>query len=130
MIVYLAIAYRGVNGDNANEGDISANIERAREIHSAVQGWFPSIEFHIPHNDESLLRMNEIWLGGGCTTDDILVECCNIVECCDCVIAISPVSDGMQIEINHATGRGMDCLTVDWETDAKEEIAVFLWGQR
>ena len=87
---YFLAAYRGIQGDDATEDEISANIERALEVGYAIKQSFPDVlDLYIPHLNQEIAF--GLWQDGLVTSDDIVRQCCKIIKARQLAIVYEPV---------------------------------------
>ena len=127
MQLYLAIQYRGVNGDDATEDEIERNIIEAKavalSIREHIQGW----TLILPHTDPRLEMFNDHYQRHLVSIDPVLSACCELVIECQAMIQVTPVTEGMKVEAITAIHKGIPILTIDWgDPERFEKIAKFL----
>lgn len=123
--LYLAMIYRGVDGENASKETMAHNREIAREVGGKIQAKFPEIDVIIPHIDHRMEIYNIAYDRGFCSIDDILGACCLIVTECQIFCSVGGVSEGMKVEEITARHKGLEIVCIDrWEDEDRfEKIA-------
>ena len=126
---YLAMKFRGFNGDNATEEEIAVNIQAAKEVGRYIQRHFPDhLEVYIPHIDSALnkdiTRIDGVIQGSG----DVLEMCCEIVSDMDLLIVVGAPTDGMLAEIQEANSAEIPVVIIEeWNEGAIGKIAQEIW---
>jgi hypothetical protein len=129
---YLLACYRGEAGDDATTEDIRRNVEVAMEVGMKIRSWFPdSLDLFIPH--ENQLIVSKLWNKGLVDSEDILAVCCEIIQDTNVGIILSPMSEGMVIEWDHAKKFPPKWwVDIEKENDdiAQRAISMAIWKAR
>ena len=132
MKVYLCCHYRGEKGDDASQGDIQANIQKAQAMALDIQKHWPNtVSLYVPHLDPDLQEYNDGWMRGEVTTKEILDICKEKLSTCDGILVVLQgyFSEGMKEEFQYAIFHGLEYLVVDeWDDYARDSFAYQVHG--
>lgn len=110
---YLAMCYRGPEGDAATQETINENIRKAKEVgHALCMKFGEYMELFIPHINQEMVH--RLWQKGYVDSDNILEVCCDIVrDDIELLIVCGPVSGGMLDEIQAAQDMNKEIIYID-----------------
>ena len=120
--IYVSHSIRGIKGSAATREDMDANNQKAVNFGTKLKQAFPDIDFYIPaeHDEFVLVAYERHYI----SESNILNVDCTIINTRDMVLAWLPdqfISNGMMIELIHASATGKSCAVV---RDIEEAVTV------
>lgn len=117
--VYVSHSICGKMGKDATDEYMKANNNKAILFGKNLRYHFPSVDLYVPgeHDEFVMIAYRKKII----SIPEILDVDCEIINQCNFLIAYSPdgfISNGMQVEIDHANKEGIPVLVVDGTTTA------------
>lgn len=118
--IYVAMAYRGINGDRATAEEIEQNLKKAEQVRQSLVRRFPEVDWYFPHFDPDLQCLNDAWLAADDReplTREIMQKCFGKLDECDALLSVGYVYGGVSQEIERCWATNKPYDSIEWDSE-------------